>query len=162
MEEVLTGERKDKPGYFARQAKHAKKEFTPAEVTLMGVKEATGVLFGPASIGIVVAEKAIKGGKSDDAISARTIAVASLADHPDNYTRILLEWALTDNEMTVRAAAAKGLAKCGNGESIPKLQAAMNDQHAAVRYMAAASLVRLSGAGGPLGSTSAELPPAHR
>ena len=64
-----------------------------------------------------------------------------MADHPDDYTRILLEWALEDPHVDVRAAAAKGLAKCGSAESTVKLQAALNDSHIAVRCMAAAALI---------------------
>lgn len=145
LQQVLTGERKDKPGFIENNLKHAKKKLTPAEMTMMGVREASGVLLGPAGIGIVVAEEAIKGGKPDkDAVSGRAIAIATLADHPNEYARMLLEWALTDNDQNVRALAAKGLGKCGNEQSIPKLQTALADQHTAVRDMAAASIIRLS------------------
>jgi HEAT repeat protein len=154
--EVLTRERKDKPGFIQQSLKSAKKELTPAELALMGAKEATGVLLGPAAIGIVVAEKVIKGGKSDG-VSGRTIAVAELGAHPDDRTRRLLEWALTDSDTSVRAAAARELGRCGNGDTIPNLQIAMNDEHAAVRYMAAASVIRLSGHAGSNSTSSAEL-----
>ena len=111
----------------------------------MGVKEAAGILLGPASLGIVVGTEAVKAqAAGNTGESGRTIAAATLADHPDEYTRTLLEWALEDPHPEVRAAAAKGLAKCGNTESIPKLQAVLNDDHAAVRYMAAASVIRLT------------------
>jgi HEAT repeat protein len=154
--EVLTGERKGKPGFVAQNLKHAKKQLTPTELALMGAKEAAGVLFGPAAIGIVVVEKAVKGGKSDG-VSGRTIAVAELATHPDDHTRKLLEWALTDDDMSVRAAAARELGACGNSQTIPRLQTAMNDEHAAVRYMAAASVIRLTGHAGSNPTSSAEL-----
>jgi HEAT repeat protein len=154
--EVLTGERKDKPGFLAQNLKNAKKQLTPTELALMGAKEAAGVLLGPAAIGIVVVEKAVKGGKSDG-VSGRTIAVAELATHPDDHTRKLLEWALTDDDMSVRAAAARELGACGNSQTIPRLQTAMNDEHAAVRYMAAASVIRLTGHAGSNPTSSAEL-----
>jgi HEAT repeat protein len=145
LQEVLTGERKDKPGFVERDLKHAKKKLTPAELAMMGVREASGALLGPASLGIVVAEEAIKGGKADkNEISGRSIAASVLAEHPDEYARMLLEWALNDSDSSLRATAAKGLARCGNNQSIPKLQAALGDEHAAVRYMAAAAIVRLS------------------
>ena len=156
LEQVVTGERKDKPGFLAQNAKKAKKELTPTELALMGVKEAAGVLIGPAASGIVVIEKVVKNGKSDG-VSGRAIAAGELADHPDDYTRPLLEWALTDNDPVVRAAAARGLGRCGNEQSIPKLQTAMNDQHTAVRMMAAASVIRLSGHAGTGAPSSAEL-----
>ena len=78
------------------------------------------------------------------ALSGRASAAGTLPEHPDEYARILLEWALDDPHSEVRAAAAKGLAKCGNGQSIPKLQSKLGDDHAAVRYMAAAALIRLN------------------
>jgi len=154
--EVLTGERKDKPGFIQRNLKSAKKQLTPTELALMGAKEVTGVLLGPAAIGIVVVEKVVKGGKSDG-VSGRTIAVEELAAHPDDHTRKLLEWALADSNPSVRAAAARELGRCGTPDSIPKLQTAMNDENAAVRYMAAASAIRLSGHAGSDPTTSAEL-----
>ncbi|HLY19448.1 MAG TPA: HEAT repeat domain-containing protein, partial [Bryobacteraceae bacterium] len=73
------------------------------------------------------------------------------------YARPLLEWALADNDEEVRAAAARGLGRCGNEQSIPKLQTAMNDQHTAVRMMAAASVIRLSGYAGSRAPSTTEL-----
>jgi len=147
LQQVLTGDRKDTPGFAAKNLKYAKKKFTPLEIARMGVNEAAGILLGPASIGIIVGEEAAKAQASGKpAESGRVIAASTLADHPDDYTRTLLEWALSDSKAEVRAAAAKGLAKCGNTESIPKLQAVLNDEHAAVRYMAAASVIRLTSA----------------
>jgi HEAT repeat protein len=156
LDQVLTGERKDKPGFVAQNMKKAKKELTPTELALMGAKEAAGMLVGPAAIGIVVVEKVVKNGKSD-AVSGRAIAAAELADHPDDHTRPLLEWALTDSDPIVRASAARGLGRCGNEETIPKLQTAMNDQHTAVRMMAAASVIRLSGHAGNKAPSATEL-----
>ncbi len=156
LDQVVTGDRKDKPGFLAQNIKNAKKQLTPAEIGFMGAKEAAGILVGPAAIGIVVIEKAVKGGKSDG-VSGRAIATAELADHPDDYTRPLLEWALTDNDPVVRASAARGLGRCGNDGSIPKLQTAMNDDHTAVRMMAAAAVIRLSGHAGTGAPSAVEL-----
>ena len=145
LQEVLKGERKDyKPSFAEKNLKYAKKKLTPTELALMGVREASGVLLGPASLGIVVGEEAIKAQQTNGrGGSGRAIAATVMADHPDEYTRILLEWALQDSRASVRAAAAKGLVKCGNAESIPKLQAALADEHVAVRCMAAAALISL-------------------
>ena len=145
--EVLTGERKDHPGFIEKNLKYAKKRLSPAQIALMGVNEAAGALLGPLSMGIMAGEEAIKAqssGKGSGQPSGRVIAADTLADHPDEYTRILLQWALDDPHEDVRAAAAKGLGKVGNPESMIKLQSKLNDEHAGVRYMAAASLIRLS------------------
>jgi HEAT repeat protein len=147
LKEVLTGDRKDpKPGFVEKNLKYAKKKLGPAELAMMGAREAAGVLLGPASLGIVVGEEAVKAQTSGPGAgeSGRAIAAVSLGDHPDEYTRILLEWALADPKPAVRAAAAKGLGKCGNSQSIPKLQAALGDEHTAVRCMAAAAILCLS------------------
>jgi HEAT repeat protein len=156
LQQVLTGQRKDKPGFVEQQLRKAKKQLTPAEIALMGAKEAAGILVGPAAIGIVVIERVVKSGNSES-VSGRAIAAAELAEHPDDYSRPLLEWALTDPDQTVRAAAARGLGRCGNQESIPKLQTAMNDEHTAVRMMAAAAVIRLTGHGGSGAPSAADL-----
>ena len=162
LEQVITGQRKDKPGFVEQNLKKAKKQLTPAEIGLMGVKEAAGVLVGPAALGIVVVEKVVKNGRSDS-ISGRAIAAGELAEHPDDYTRPLLEWALSDDNTAVRAAAARGLGRCGNEQSIPKLQTAMNDEHTAVRMMAAAAVIRLTGHGGNGAPSASQLPsPSHK
>jgi HEAT repeat protein len=147
LQDVLKGDRKPpKPGIMEKNLKYAKKKLSPAELAMMGVREASGVLLGPASLGIVVGEEAIRAQTSGKGSgeSGRAIAAATLAGHPDDYTRILLEWALEDPHSEVRAAAAKGLAQCGNAESIPKLNLAFRDQNVAVRAMAAAAVIRLS------------------
>ena len=97
-------------------------------------------------MGITAAEEAIKNveGSKKEALPGRSIAALSLAEHPDDQTRSLLEWALTDKNSTVRAAAAKGLGGCGNPETVAKLQPLLKDGQVAVRLMAAASIVRLT------------------
>jgi HEAT repeat protein len=147
LQEVLKGDRKEpKPGFVEKNLKYAKRKLTPTELAMMGVREASGVLLGPASLGIVVGEEAVRAQTSgrDKGESGRTIAATALADDPDEYTRILLEWALQDPHAPVRAAAARGLGKRGNAQSIPKLQAALNDGNVAVRCMAAATLIYLN------------------
>ena len=146
LQDVLKGDRKDpKGGFLHKNLHYAKKKLTPAELGMMGVREASGVLLGPASIGIVAGEEAVKAqSKKDGDQSGRAIAATAVAAHPDNYTRILLEWSLEDSDVAVRAASAKGLGMCGNSESIPKLQAALSDAHMAVRSMAAAAIIRIS------------------
>jgi len=52
FQEVLEGERKDTPTKMQSAGRMAKKKLRPGSLALMGVKEATGVMFGPASYGI--------------------------------------------------------------------------------------------------------------
>ena len=61
LQQVLIGDRKDpKPGFVQKNLKYAKKKLSPEELALMGVREASGVILGPAAIGIVVGEEARK------------------------------------------------------------------------------------------------------
>jgi HEAT repeat protein len=147
LEEVLTGDRSDKPGFLTQKWREGKHQLHhPAQLALMGVNEAAGNLLGPASMGITAAEEAVKNveGAKKEALPGRSIAASALAEHPDDQTRSLLEWALTDKNSTVRASAAKGLGECGNAETVAKLQPLLKDGQAAVRLMAAASIVRLT------------------
>jgi HEAT repeat protein len=147
LEEVLTGDRSDKPGFLQQKWREGKyKLHHPAQLALMGVNEAAGDLLGPASMGITAAEEAIKNveGSKKEALPGRSIAASALAEHPDDQTRSLLEWALVDKNSTVRASAAKGLGECGNPETVAKLQPLLKDGQVAVRFMAAASIIRLT------------------
>src|SRR6266487_2965282 len=82
-----------------------------------GAKEATGVLLGPAAIGIVVFPAAPS--------PWRNRALIPTIVPPGCWS-----------DTSVRAAAARDLGRCGNADTIPKLQNAVNDGHASVRYMA--------------------------
>lgn len=145
IQAVMTGERKDKPGRMhgaMQEAKH--KMHSPGELAYMGAKEATGVVFAPASIGIVAIHEAMKESKNDPGAPGRAAAASILGKDPDPYSLILLEWGLGDNSWAVRVAVAKALGERGNEKSIAKLDPLLSDEHHAVRYMAAASMVKLS------------------
>jgi HEAT repeat protein len=140
--DVLSGERKDSPGFVAGKVREAKAKVRhPDQLALMGAKEASGALLGPASMGIVVAQEAFKDGGS----SGRALAALALAKDPDPYAVTLLEWALGDNNPAVRAAAAKGLGERGNEGSVARLNPLLSDDHTAVRTMAAAAIIRIEG-----------------
>src|SRR5205807_8496892 len=110
---------------------------------LMGAKDATGVMFGPpVPFGFSVGTTAAKDLVDWKARGApgRAAAAAYLAKDPEPYAVTLLEWALADDNHFVRMEAARGLGAHGNAESIPKLEALLNDPHNKVRAMAAASI----------------------
>jgi HEAT repeat protein len=144
FQEVLEGERKDVPGKMHGAARLAKKKLRPGSLALMGVKEATGVMFGPASIGITAVQEAIKEGKKDSGTPGRAVAAEILGKDSDPYALTLLEWALAYDSWAVRVAVSKALGERGNIGTIPKLMPLLSDEHHAVRYMAAASIVRLN------------------
>jgi HEAT repeat protein len=139
--DVLSGQRKDSPGMLTSKIREAKSTLRhPSQLALMGMNEASGALLGPGSMGIVAAEEAFR----DSGASGRIIAVNCLIKDPSNYAPVLLEWALTDSNWGVRAAAAKGVGERGTTESIAKLRPLLIDAHNGARTMAAAAIIRLS------------------
>jgi HEAT repeat protein len=144
FQEVIEGERPNAPGKLHGAVKDAKKKLAPGQLTLMGVKDATGAVFGPASLGISAIEEAIKTAKKDTGAGGRSVAAEVLGSDSDAYALTLLEWALGDDNWGVRVSVAKALGERGNEGSIVKLEPLLKDDHHAVRYMAAASIVKLS------------------
>jgi len=143
FQEVLEGERPDGPTKMQKAMKDAKKRLKPDQLALMGVSEAAGIL-GPAGIGITAVTEATKEVKGLSGIPGRAQAAEVLGKDSDPYALTLLEWALADNNWAVRVAVCKALGDRGNEDTIAKLQPLLNDDRHAVRYMAAASMVKLS------------------
>jgi HEAT repeat protein len=145
IQAVIKGERKDAPGRIQGAMHQAKEKMhNPAELAYMGAKEATGVVFAPASIGIGAIHEAMKESKNDAGAPGRAEAAVILGKDPDPYSLILLEWGLSDKSWAVRVAVAKALGQRGNEQTIAKLSPLLADQRHAVRYMAAASMLKLS------------------
>src|SRR5579863_7645930 len=141
FQEVLEGARTDAPGKLHNAIK---KKLSPGELALMGAQGASGALLGPASIGITAIREAVKDTKGDTGAPGRAESAAILAKDQDPYALTLLEWALGDQNWAVRLAVAKALGERGNQDTISKLSGLLNDDRHAVRYMAAASMIRLS------------------
>jgi HEAT repeat protein len=114
----------------------------PKQMAILGAKSASGALLGPFNIGVLAAEQVFKGG----AVAARMQALNLLAQDCDTQTFKLLQAATTDDKTWAeKATAAKALGRCGNPEGIPKLEENLSASNAAVRYMSAAAIIRLSG-----------------
>jgi HEAT repeat protein len=143
FQQVIEGERKDGPGKLQGALRDAKKRLTPSQLALMGAKEAAG-LFGPGAIGIDAIKEVVQETKKDSGAPGRTVAAGILGKDPDPYALTLLEWALGDSSSIVRLAVARALADRGNQDTIPKLVPLLSDDRHAVRYMAAAAIVKLS------------------
>jgi HEAT repeat protein len=144
IQAVMAGERSDKPSMLHSAMKEAKHRLRPSQLALMGVKEASGVFLGPASMSIDAVQEAMKEAKKDSAAPGRAAAAAILGKDSDPYSLVLLEWGLGDKNWAVRVAVAKALGERGNEQTIVKLSPLLSDDHHAVRYMAAASMVKLS------------------
>jgi HEAT repeat protein len=141
FQQVLEGERKDAPGKVHNAIKQ---KLNPGQLALMGAEGASGALLGPGSIAITAVREAVKDTKGDTGAPGRAEAANELAKDQDAYALTLLEWALGDPNWAVRVAVTKALGERGNQDTIPKLSALLTDAHHAVRYMAAASMIRLS------------------
>lgn len=63
---------------------------------------------------------------------------------PDPRTTEALKTAVADKSWVVRAAAIDGLGKRNNPSVIPALEPALDDGREAVRYAAAAAIIRLN------------------
>jgi len=142
IEEVLTGERKDSSSYATGAKRDANQKLhSPKALAVIGFKEASGALLGPFNLGIVAAEQALRDGSaSGRTMSATMLSQACGADEFQTLTTTLGK----EKNWAVRAAVARALGQCGNKDAIPKLEMQLSDSHEAVRYMAAAAIVRLN------------------
>ena len=143
FQQVIIGERSDMPGKLHSALRDAKHKLRPSQLALMGANEAAGFL-GPGAIGIEAVEEALKEGKKNSGAPGRAVAAGVLAKDSDPYALTLLEWALGDSSPAVRVAVAKALGERGNQDTIPRLAPLLSDDRHAVRYMAAASIIKLS------------------
>jgi len=142
LQEVLTGERKDATGLREGAIRDAKaKLHSPRALAKIGVKEASGALLGPFSLGVTAAEDMMK----DTGAPGRALAATLLGQDCDARGLQLLEWTLKeDGNAAVKAAAARALGQCGSADDIPKLEQYLSDGRDSVKYMAAAAIVKLS------------------
>ena len=143
IEDVLTGQQKTTEGLVNGMARKGQRKLhDPTGMAILGLKEASGAVLGPFNLGVIATEQAFK---DNAAAPGRTLAVAVLTEECDTETVRLLEWAfMYEKSWAVRAAAAKGLGKCGTADSIPKLETALSDSNMAVKAMSAASVIRLT------------------
>lgn len=153
FQEVVTHELKDSTGFVEGAIRDAKAKIrNPKSLAGMGIMEASGALLGPFSMGITLARDMMK----DSGAPTRAISYATLSQDCDPRGAQLMEWALTtEHNDFVKAAAAKALGRCGNLSSVDKLVRLLAEDNEAVRYMAAASVVRLTIEKGPRPATTA-------
>jgi HEAT repeat protein len=117
----------------------------PKQLAMTGAEEAAGALFGPFSMGIVVARELMK----DRTASARALSATLLAQDssPDAVQQLTLS--LQDKNWAVRAAAAQALAKSPGNVSPDVFKPLLLDGNDSVRTIAAAGIIRLSGRAKP-------------
>jgi HEAT repeat protein len=134
--EVLTGQRKAGRGLIASETSVLK---DPKKMAQLGFEE--GIGFIPfAGIGW----GAIKAITKDDSSPVRAAAAKVLAKDPDPAATKALADAAGDKSWLVRAAALEALAKRGDPSVLDTVKLYMSDEKDAVRYTAAAAVLRLT------------------
>ena len=142
IEDVVSGQQKATDGGVKGALRRADRlRHDPKAMAVLSAKEASGALLGPFNIGVVAAEQVLK----NNAVAVRMEALNLLAEDCDLQTFKLLEVATTDDKTWAeKAAAAKALGRCGNPDAIPKLEQNLSNSNAAVKFMSAAAIIRLS------------------
>ena len=134
--EVLTGRRKGKKGLIASQAAVLK---DPKKMAELGIQE--GIGFIPfAGMGW----QAFKVIRKGDSAPVRAAAAKVLTKDPDPDTTKALADAIGDKNWVVRAAALEALTERGDPSVLDTVELYMFDDKDAVKYTAAAAVLRLS------------------
>jgi HEAT repeat protein len=154
IEDVVAGQQQAFDGGVKGALRRADRlRYDPKQMAIIGAKSASGALLGPFNIGVLATEQVFKNG----AVAARMQALNLLAEDCDAQTFKLLEKASTDDKTWAeKAAAAKALGRCGNPDAIPKLEENLSNSNAAVRFMSAGAIIRLSRK--PVAAASGPLP----
>jgi HEAT repeat protein len=142
IEDVVAGQQVATDGGVKGALRRADRlRYDPKKMAIIGARSASGALLGPFNIGVIAAEQVFKNG----AVAVRMQALNLLAEECDAQTFKLLEAAATDDKTWAeKAAASKALGRCGNSGAIPTLERNLSDSNAAVRFMSAAAIIRLS------------------
>jgi len=141
LAQVLAGERGVSPGLIHTEWHDMHEQLhNPTSIAEFGAVQAAGAFLGPAGFGVAALEELAK----DKTAGVRAVSAGMLGEGTDPGDRVLLEEALKDKSWLVRAAAAQALGHAGDQSDIEKLMPMMNNSHPAVRYNAAAAIVRLT------------------
>jgi HEAT repeat protein len=142
IEDVVAGQQVATDGGVKGALRRADRlRYDPKKMAVIGAKSASGALLGPFNIGVIAAEQVFKGG----AVAARMQALNLLAQDCDPQTfKLLLAASTDDKTWAEKAAASKALGRCGNRDAIPKLELNLSDSNAAVKFMSAGAIIRLT------------------
>jgi HEAT repeat protein len=133
---ILTGERKSGEGLMQEQMKML---HDPKKMAEFGFSQGIGyVPYAGLALG------AFKAIHKDDISPVRAVAAMALASDPDPRSGEALVTAASDKSLIVRTAALDAIAHRNDASLIPAIVPMMNDEKDAVRYTAAAAVVRLS------------------
>jgi len=151
--EVLNGERKAKKGLVSSKVSLL---HDPKKMAQLGFEE--GIGFVPfAGIGW----GAIKAIAKDDSSPIRAAAAKVLARDPDPASKEALIDATGDKSWIVQTAAIEALAKRGDRSALSTVEKYMADEKNAVKYTAAAAVLRLTAVKGTSKSKSSKAGGLH-
>lgn len=137
---VFAGERKASSGFFSSGVYQANKELrNPSTLAVIGAEQGAYAMLGPLGMGLDAYRLFHK---SSNGSSARVIAGSLIVENRSEQTKKQLIEAINDKDYFVRGLAAKGLGSFHGPEVNQALLAAFGDPKPAVRFMAAASLIR--------------------
>ncbi len=142
LEDILSRKRGVASGGVERQIRDAKRKMrSPAALAKIGLDNASGALLGPFAIGYGPAKSLL----ADSGAINRALAAGLLARHCNDESRQVLEDRLAaEGNLGVKTAIARALAQCGDMQSLPILEAYLVDSRDALKFMAAAGIIRLS------------------
>jgi HEAT repeat protein len=141
LQGVLTGQMKAKSGLLKSGMHTVNRDLhDPSLMATMGAEEGAGLLFGPVGIAISAAKFAHPGPSAN---SPRVIVATLLAEDPSESNKNDLIQTLQDKDPFVRQASAKALAKFHGKDVTDALVDGLDDPKPSVRYMAAASYIRV-------------------
>ena len=140
---ILSGEKSSSPGLIKDEVEATKKKFDDKrKLAIIGATEAASSLFGPAGWGLKIVEEITR--ERLEMLGASFI----LLSHDTSLDGLReLQDALSDKNWIVRAAAAQALGASRHRDQIQYLRPLLDDDKPAVRFMAAASILRLSSKG---------------
>jgi HEAT repeat protein len=142
LQEVLTGQMKAKSGLLKSSMHTVNRDLhDPSLIATMGAEEGASMLFGPVGIAISAAKFAHPGPTAN---SPRVISASLLAEDLSESTKTALIQTLKDKDPFVRQASAKALAKFKGKDVTDALVDGFDDLKPSVRYMSAASYIRVT------------------
>ncbi len=142
LEAILSKHRGTSTGGLHKQIEAAKRKIhSPAALARITLDNASGAILGPLAIGYGPAKSLM----NDSGATSRAFAADLLSRHCNDESRQVLEERMAaEGNLGVKTAIARALAQCGDKQSLPLLEAYMADSRDALKFMAAASVIRLN------------------
>ncbi|MBB6144594.1 HEAT repeat protein [Silvibacterium bohemicum] len=142
LQGVLTGQMKATSGMLKSGMHTVNRDLhDPSTMATMGAEEGASMLFGPVGIALAAVKFAHPGPSAN---SPRVIAAGLLASDPNESNQKALIQTLRDKDPFLRLASAKALGKFHGKDVTDALVDGFDDPKPSVRYMSAASYIRVT------------------